>query len=288
MRPFRSILYMPGSNARALEKARTLPADGLILDMEDAVAPDAKAAARGLIAGALGGFGQRFVLVRCNGLDTDWAADDVAAIAAAGARPDAILVPKVASVADVDRAAALVDAHAGLSGCEIWAMIETPAGVQAAAAIAGAPRIGGFVVGTNDLIKDMRARPDPARTAVAPALVACVLAARAAGIVVIDGVFNDIRDQDGLAAECAQGRTMGFDGKSLIHPAQVAPANAAFGPSAADLEEAHAFVAAYDAAVADGKAVAVVNGRIVENLHVETARRLIAQAQAIAVMEPVQ
>ena len=289
MRPFRSVLYMPGSNARALEKAKGLAADALILDLEDAVAPDAKIGARELIANAVngGGLAPRFVLVRVNGLDTEWGRDDIGAMAAC--KPDAILLPKVNSKEDIHSALALMDQHATLAKTQIWAMMETPAGVLNAASIAtSSPRVGGFVLGTNDLVKDMRARHDPARQAVASALTTCILAARAAGIVVVDGVFNAIKDEVGLAAECEQGRIMGFDGKTLIHPAQIAASNAAFGPSDKELAEARAFVDAYQAAIAEGKAVAVVNGRIVENLHVENAQRLLAMADAISELEQAQ
>lgn len=286
MRPFRSVLYMPGSNARALEKARSLAADALILDLEDACAPDAKPEGRRLIAEAVnaGGYGKRYLMVRINGLDTEWGADDIAEVAAC--KPDATLLPKVNTPDDLHAALAIMDRHGNLKETAIWAMMETPQGILGAAEIARAtPRLAGFVLGTNDLVKDMQARHDPTRIAVQSSLSICILAARAAGIVVVDGVFNDIRDTDGLAAECAQGRLMGFDGKTLIHPGQIEEANAAFAPSEADLAQAHAFVEAFEAAMAEGKAVAVVGGRIVENLHVENARRLIAQADAITAME---
>lgn len=282
MRPFRSVLYMPGSNARALEKAKGLAADALILDLEDAVAPDAKVGARDLIVKAVndGGLSPRFVLVRVNGLDTEWGADDIAAIAAC--TPDAILLPKVNSPEDINVALDLMDAQPSLASTQIWAMMETPHSILNAADIAACSlRLGGLVLGTNDLIKDMRAQHDPSRQAVTSALTTCVLAARAAGISVVDGVYNAIKDADGFAAECAQGRIMGFDGKTLIHPAQIDGSNAAFGPSDADLEEARAFVDAYQSAISEGKAVAVVNGRIVENLHVENARRLLDMAAAV-------
>lgn len=282
MRPFRSVLYMPGSNARALEKAKTLPADALILDMEDAVAPDAKAQARALIAGAVNSqeYQPRYVLVRVNGLDTEWGADDIAAMS--DCKPDAILLPKVNGPSDIHAALALMDACESLRSAEIWAMIETPAGVLAAGDIASASeRVGGFVLGTNDLVKDMRAQYDPSRLAVTAALSQSVMAARAAGIAVVDGVYNSIKDQAGFQAECTQGRILGFDGKSLIHPSQVEIANDTFGPSEEDLDEARRFVAAFDEALANGKAVAVVGGRLVENLHVENAKRMLAMAESI-------
>ena len=283
MRPFRSVLYMPGSNARALEKAKSLPADALILDMEDAVAPDAKPDARKLIVDAVndGGLSPRFVLVRTNAINTAWGPDDIAALGACS--PDALLLPKVDGPNDMFAALDAMDEHPSLANAQIWAMMETPASILNAAAIAGcSDRLGGFVLGTNDLIKDMRARNDPSRQAVLSALTTCVLAARANDIAVIDGVYNAIKDEDGLRQECDQGKTLGFDGKSLIHPAQIAPANDIFGPSEGELDEARLFVSAFDDALAEGKAVAVVNGRIVENLHVENATRLLKMADAIS------
>ncbi len=285
MHPFRSILYMPGSNARALEKAKSLGADALILDFEDAVAPDEKPGARGLVRDAIaaGGYGNRYLIVRINGLTTDWGKDDVAGLA--GCAPDAVLLPKVESAEELAELSGLMDA-AGLNSARIWAMIETPKGVLHAENIAGSsPRLEGFVMGTNDLVKEMQARHRPDRLPVQAALSQTLLAARMHGLVIADGVYNDIKNLDGLRAECEQGRDMGFDGKTLIHPAQIDAANAAFGPTEAELAEAHEFVAAYEAALAQGKAVAVVNGRIVENLHVDNAQRIIAQAEAIAALE---
>lgn len=285
MRPFRSVLYMPGSNSRALDKARGLPADALILDLEDAVAPDAKAEGRRLIAEAItaGGYGGRYLVVRINALSTEWGADDIAAIAAC--RPDAILVPKVGSAADIHALLELMAPHGNFAETRIWAMMETPEGILNAPEIAAAPRMECFVLGTNDLVKELHARHVPDRGPVMTSLSLCLLAARQHGLICVDGVFNDIKDADGLAAECAQGRDMGFDGKTLIHPAQLAIANDAFGPTEADLDEAREFVAGFEAAMAEGKAVAVVRGRIVENLHVENARRLLDQAKAIAEMQ---
>ncbi len=281
-RPRRSVLYMPGSRARALEKARTLPADALILDLEDATPPEEKEAARGLVIEEMrAGFGAREVMIRVNGLETEWGPADVAA--ATAARPHAILVPKVESPAMVVAVAAM---SASAPEIAIWAMIETPKGVLNAAAIAAAhPRIGGFVMGTNDLVKELRAEHVPGRAPVLPALGLALLAARAEGLACLDGVCNAFRDQAALRAECEQGRAMGFDGKTLIHPDQIAVANDVFGPSEAALEEARAQLAAYEAVVAKGGGVAVVNGRIVENLHVETARRLLAEAEAIRRLE---
>ncbi len=282
MRPFRSVLYMPGSNPRALAKAATLPADALILDLEDAVAPDAKEAARDLIVDAVnsGDLSPRYVMLRCNGLDTEWGEGDIASFAKCSA--DAVLLPKVNGANDIHAALALMDKFGVPETTEIWAMMETPASILNAREIAHAsPRLGGFVVGTNDLLKDMYASYDPARTAVAAALSICVLAARDAGISVVDGVFNAIKDADGLKSECDQGRVMGFDGKSLIHPAQIETTNAVFGPSKDDLELARRYVEAFDEAIKNGKAVAVVDGRIVENLHVDNANRLLAMAEKI-------
>lgn len=285
MRPFRSVLYMPGSNQRALEKAKSLAADALILDLEDAVAPDAKAAARDLIASAInnGGYGSRYLIVRLNGSDTEWGQDDIAAISAC--KPDALLLPKVNDGDDIEALARRMDAFPNFAETKIWAMMETPLGVLNALSIAGSsPKLEGFVLGTNDLVKDMHAFHTADRAPVLAALSTCVMAARAHGLVCVDGVFNDIKNVDGLKSQAEQGRALGFDGITLIHPAQLEAANKIYAPSEADLDEAREFVAAYDAALAEGKAVAVVNGRIVENLHVENAKRLLAQADAIAAM----
>jgi (3S)-malyl-CoA thioesterase len=281
--PYRSVLYMPGSNPRALEKARTLAADALILDLEDAVAPAEKARARDLVVEAVrsGGYGRRKLVIRINGLDTDWGAADLAAAAAAG--PDAILLPKANRPEDV--VAVAEGTGAAPDRTAIWAMMETPLGVLNAAAIAAAhPRLAGFVLGTNDLAKELRCGTPADRLPMIAALSVCLLAARAHGLVCIDGVYNAFRDEEGLRAECEQGRDLGFDGKTLIHPGQIAVANEVFAPSEAEIEEARAIVAAFEEAEARGAGVAVLNGRIVENLHVETARRLIARAEAIAAM----
>ncbi len=272
-RPYRSALYIPGSKDRALDKARGLPVDVILFDLEDAVAPDAKAQARETLTAALGegGYGSRLRVVRMNGLDTEWGADDAAAIAAMDC--DAVLLPKVNSPADVDALAALVPNK------PIWAMIETPQGVLNAAAIAAHPAMQGFVMGTNDLAKDINSR---SRAALITALQMSVLAAKAHGIVVLDGVYNAFKDDDGLSVECAEGRDMGFDGKTLIHPAQVAICNAAFGPSEAEIDLATRQIAAFEATT-DG--VAVVDGKIVENLHIVTAKATLAKAAAIAALE---
>jgi (3S)-malyl-CoA thioesterase len=281
-RPYRSVLYIPGSRDRALEKAKTLPADAIIFDLEDAVAIDEKANARALLAERLaeGGYGTRALIVRINGMDTPWGEDDLAAIMAIG--PQAILLPKVNGAADVAAVAARLDAHPATRDTEIWAMMETPEGILNAAEIARAPRMAGFVMGTNDLAKDLGCRT---RGAMHMALQHCLLAARAAGIVCVDGVYNAFRDEEGLARECAEGRDFGFDGKTLIHPAQIAIANAAFAPSEAEIELARRQIAAYEEALARGEGVAVVDGQIVENLHVDTARATLAKAGAIAERE---
>ncbi|SFL24314.1 (3S)-malyl-CoA thioesterase [Loktanella salsilacus] len=275
-RPTRSALYIPGSKPRALDKARGLTCDVILFDLEDAVAPDAKIEARSNLHDALaqGGYGGRLKLVRINGLDTDWGADD--ARAAAKMPCDGVLVPKVSSPADLDAVADLVP------DLPLWAMMETPLGILNAQTIAAHPRLEGFVIGTNDLAKDMGSRT---RAALTTALQHCLLAARAAGIVAIDGVYNAYQDQDGLQRECIEGRDMGFDGKSLIHPAQLDTANAVFGPTAEDIDLAHRQIAAFDAAVAEGQGVAVLDGRIVENLHIVTARATLAKADAIAALE---
>ncbi|MCO8145737.1 CoA ester lyase [Rhodovulum tesquicola] len=280
-RPFRSVLYIPASKARALDKARTLPADAIIFDLEDAVAPEEKRAARDLLAAALreGGFGPRFLIVRVNGLDTEWGADDVTAMRGTGAQ--AMLLPKVETTAQLD---ALGDA---IHGVELWAMMETPRGVLNADALAAHPRVGGFVMGTNDLIKELRCRPRADRLPLVTSLSQCLLAARAHGIVAIDGVYNAFQDEEGLRAECAQGRDLGFDGKSLIHPGQIAAANAVFAPTMAEIELSRRHIAAFDEARRNGLGIAVVDGRIVENLHIVTARQTLAKAAAIAQLEAV-
>ncbi len=280
--PYRSVLYIPGSKERALDKAKTLPVDAIIFDLEDAVTPEEKPAARALLAQTLiaGGFGARARIVRINGFDTPWGDDDLAAIAAA--HPQAILLPKVNDAADIAGLAAKLDTLPGCADTTIWAMMETPIGILNAAQIAAAPRMAGFVMGTNDLAKDLGSRN---RTAMITSLQLCLLAARAHGLVCVDGVYNAFKDDDGLTAECAEGRDMGMDGKTLIHPAQIAIANAAFAPSDADVDLARRQIEAFDAAVADGQGVAVVDGKIVENLHVETARATLAKADAIAKLE---
>lgn len=281
-RPRRSVLYMPGSRGRALEKARGLAADALILDLEDAVTPEEKGAARELVVAALaeGGYGGRELIVRINGLDTEWGAADLDAAAKAG--PDAILIPKVESPDLIREVADRMTAAGAPERTTIWAMMETPRGILRTAEIAAAhPRLAGYVMGTNDLVKELRAEHAPGRAPVAASLGLCLLAARAEGLAIVDGVYNAFKDDEGLRAECEAGRAMGFDGKTLIHPAQLAVANEVFGPSETALEEAREQLAAFQKVTAEGGGVAVVNGRIVENLHVETAKRLIAEAEAI-------
>jgi citrate lyase subunit beta/citryl-CoA lyase len=276
---------MPGSNARALDKARALPADGLILDLEDAVAPDAKAVAREQIVAALaeGGYGHRELLVRINALSTPWGADDLRAIAAASVPPHAILVPKVSSAADVIEAITAFEQAGGDSRVEFWLMIETPLCILNINEVTAAhPRLKGLVMGTSDLSKDTRVRHTRERLGFMAALNLSVYAARAHGLEVIDGVHLDLDDDAGLQAACVQGRELGFDGKSLIHPKQIAAANAAFAPDAAELDQARAIIECWQQAQAEGKGVVVLNGRLVENLHVEEANRLLELGDAIA------
>jgi citrate lyase subunit beta/citryl-CoA lyase len=286
IRPRRSVLYMPGSNTRALEKARTLPVDGVILDLEDAVAPDAKEKARAQVMQVVraGGFGHREVVIRLNALDTPWFAHDFEA--AIAARPDAILVPKISTAEQIEMIGTrLLDTHAD-HHVRLWAMIETPAAIfnireLAAEAEDSESRLAGFVIGTNDLAKETRARLVPGRAPMLAWLSTCVLAAHAYGIDVLDGVYNDIADTAGFAAECAQGRDMGFDGKTLIHPSQVEPCNAAFSPSAEESAQARKIIAAFDRPENHGKGVVQIDGRMVERMHADIARRTVAIAEAI-------
>jgi len=279
----RSALYMPGANARALEKARSLDADVLILDLEDAVAPVAKAEARALVASALsaGGYGFREVVVRVNGAATPWGADDLAAVA--GWPADAVLLPKVESPEEVRAAEAALVAKGAPGGLALWAMIETPRGVLRAAEIAAAsPRLACLVAGTSDLVKDLHARHSAGRVEVLTSLSLIVLAARASGLGCLDGVHLDLADEAGFEAACLQGRDLGFDGKTLIHPKTIGAANAAFGPSPDELTAARRIMVAHAEAASFGKGVVVVDGRLVEALHVEAARRLLSLADAIA------
>ncbi len=281
-RPRRSVLYLPGSNARALEKAPTLPTDALILDLEDAVAPDAKATARAQVAEAVaaGGFGEREVLVRVNGADTAWFADDVAAIAAAGA--DGVLVPKVSSVTAVTEVEAALAAVGAPDDLALWAMLETPRAVLDAGEVTRASdRLVGFVMGTNDLAKELGAAHVPGRAPMLTALSWCLLAARDAGKVIIDGVYNALDDAEGFVAECRQAVELGFDGKTLIPPRQLEPCNAAFTPTEEEVEHAREVIAAFEAAAAEGRGVVTVGGKLVENLHVEQARKVLAVVEAV-------
>ena len=282
-RPRRSVLYMPGSNPRALEKGKALPADGLILDLEDAVAPDAKEGARATIRAALAdkaAYGRREILARVNGLDTPWGHGDLAALATAGA--DGVLLPKVESADMVRRACAVLDAAGAPAGLPVWCMMETPRGVLHAEEIADHPRVAGFVMGTSDLTKDLQALHTGMRLPMLPSLAICLLAARAAGIAIVDGVFLDLADEAGFAASCQQGREFGFDGKTLIHPKQIEAANAGFGPSEEAVTAARRMIQAFEVARAEGKGAVVVDGKLVENLHVADARRLVGLAEAIA------
>jgi citrate lyase subunit beta/citryl-CoA lyase len=287
IRPRRSVLYMPGSNARALDKARTLPADGVILDLEDSVAPDAKEAARQQVVDAVkaGGFGAREVFIRVNGVETPWHADDLSA--AAHAAPDVILVPKVSSSDTLELIGRRMLDMGTNHKTRVWAMIETPLAVFnileiAAAARDSETRLAGFVMGTNDLAKDTRARLVPGRTPMLAWLSMCVAAARIHGIDILDGVYNDIGNADGFAKECAQGVELGFDGKTLIHPSQIEPCNKAFSPSPADVEQARKMIAAFDLPENKGKGVVSIDGRMVERLHADMARRTVAIVEAIS------
>ncbi len=277
-RPFRSVLYIPGDKARALDKARNLPCDAIIFDLEDAVGPDAKEAARVTLKEELakGGYGNRFRLVRINGLDTIWGRQDLTGFRDADF--DAFLIPKVGSGWDVEAAAELAGDK------PLWAMMETPPAFINACEIASHTRMEGLVMGTNDLVKDLGCRPGPDRMPLMMALQSCVMAARAAKIPAIDGVYNAFMDMDGLRAECQQGRDLGFDGKTLIHPAQLEVANEVFAPSEEELELARRQIEAFEAAQKEGKGIAVLDGRIVENLHIVTARALLAKAAEIAAM----
>ncbi|WP_039018963.1 HpcH/HpaI aldolase/citrate lyase family protein [Halocynthiibacter namhaensis] len=277
-RPLRSVLYIPASKERALEKARGLACDAIIFDLEDAVAVDEKENARGLLGETLkaGGYGNRMQIVRINGFDSAWGEDDARAVALMDA--DAVLLPKVETVAQLDALAAIT------GDMPIWAMMETPRGMLNAGAIAAHPKMQGFVMGTNDLAKELNTRFRADRLPMMAGLGLCLLAARAEGIAAIDGVYNAFKDEDGLRNECEQGRDMGFDGKTLIHPAQLAIANECFAPSDAEIDLARRQIEAFNAAEAAGEGVAVVDGKIVENLHIVTANRILAQVSAIADM----
>ena len=280
-RPRRSVLYMPGSNERALEKAKSIPCDGLILDLEDAVAPDAKPAARENVCAAAssGEYGRRELTIRVNGIGTQWHDADLEAACAAG--PDGIVVPKVNTPKEVHRLVAAMERYGAPDRTRLWAMIETPEAILKADKIARADdRLACFVIGTNDLVKELQAQHVPGRAPLLPALAHALLAARRAGIAILDGVYNNVSDADGFAAECRQGREFGFDGKTLIHPGQVEPCNAAFSPSQAEVEEADGIVAAWrDGA---GSGVVTFNGKMIERLHVDIAERVLAIHKAVS------
>jgi citrate lyase subunit beta/citryl-CoA lyase len=283
LRPRRSVLYMPSSNERALEKAKAIPADAIIFDLEDAVAPDAKPTAREQAAAAVlsGEYGSRELTIRCNGLDTEWGAADLAS--AGATNPSGVVIPKVDSVATLDDVARQLDA-AGAGDTSIWAMVETPTAILDIRAIAAHPRVAVLVMGTNDLAKELRAELLPGRHPLVPHLATALLAAREAGKVILDGVYNDVKDLDGFVAECRQGAEMGFDGKTLIHPSQVEPCNTVWAPTDEAIDYARRVIAAFEAAEAEGRGVVTVDGRMIENLHVANARRTLAVAEAIAAL----
>ena len=282
IRPRRSVLYMPSSNARALEKATTLPVDALILDLEDAVSPDAKDVAREQACAAVrsGSYGRRELTIRVNGAGTQWHEADLAAACEAG--PEGIVVPKVGSAEEVRSLVAAMEAAGAPEHTKLWAMVETPEAILGARELAAAsPRLAVLVMGTNDLVKELDAFHVPGRAPVLPALSWALLAARAAGIAIVDGVWNDVKDLEGFEAECVQGRAMGFDGKTLIHPGQVEICNRVYAPSDEQVADARGLIEAFEAAVAEGQGVATYKGRLVENLHVDTARKVLATREAI-------
>ncbi|KPK16125.1 MAG: malyl-CoA thiolesterase [Myxococcales bacterium SG8_38] len=281
-RPRRSVLYMPGSNARALDKSRTLPSDGLIFDLEDAVAPDAKVTARNQVMQAyeVGGYGEREILIRTNGLNTPWGYDDLVAVASVGA--SAVLLPKVESAEMVRQAESVLLSHGAPSDLAIWCMMETPRAMLHAEEIADAsPRLGGLVMGTSDLAKDLQAQHTAMRLPLITSLGLCMLAARAARIAILDGVYLDLNDHEGFVDSCRQGAELGFDGKTLIHPKQIEAANEVFAPSDEEVELSRRIIEAYAAAEAEGRGVVVVDGKLIERLHVDHAERVVALAEAI-------
>ncbi|MBO0332437.1 CoA ester lyase [Sneathiella sp. CAU 1612] len=283
IRPRRSVLYMPGSNARAQEKAKTLAADALILDLEDAVAPDAKAEARDIVCAnaASGGYGKREIIIRVNGLDTLWGKEDIVAAAKAG--PDAILLPKVESAAQVHELEKIMEGAGAPETTTIWCMMETPLGMLKAEEIASSSsRVDCLVMGTSDLVKELQAQHTPMRLPVVTSLGLCLLAGRAYGLTVLDGVYLDLADEDGFHASCVQGLEFGFDGKTLIHPKQLASTNGVFAPSEAEVAHSRKIIEAFEAAEKEGKGVVLVDGKLVENLHVEIAKAKVAMADAIA------
>jgi citrate lyase subunit beta/citryl-CoA lyase len=285
LRPRRSVLYMPAANERALEKAKAIPADAIIFDLEDAVAPDAKDAARANAVAAASSteYGNRELTIRCNGLDTPWGRDDLAAAAGSGAA--AVVIPKVGSVAYLDEVSAILDAAGAPASMRIWAMVETPTAIFDARAIAAHPRVNVLVMGTNDLARELRAAlGTTGRHPLVPHLATALAAAREADKIILDGVYNDVKNLDGFRTECVQGFEMGFDGKTLIHPDQVPVCNDVWAPSEADIENARGLIAAFDEGIAQGKGVVTFNGRMIENLHVANAQRLLAVADAIAAL----
>jgi citrate lyase subunit beta/citryl-CoA lyase len=284
LRPRRSVLYMPSSNERALDKAKTLPADAIIFDLEDAVAPDAKESARpmAVAAASSGEYGSKELTIRCNGLDTPWGADDIAAAARSGA--SAVVIPKVASVEYVEQVSRLLNAAGAPDSMAIWPMIETPTAIFDVRHIAAHPRVAVLVMGTNDLARELRAGLVPGRHPLVPHLATALAAAREASKVILDGVYNDVKNLEGFRDECVQGAEMGFDGKTLIHPGQVDIANDVWAPSDADVEHARKVIAAFDEAVREGRGVITVDGRMIENLHVANAQRTLAVADAIAAL----
>jgi citrate lyase subunit beta/citryl-CoA lyase len=284
LRPRRSVLYMPAANERALEKAKSIAADALIFDLEDAVAPEAKATARAnaVAAARSGEYGNREVTIRCNGLTTPWGTDDIAAAAGSGA--SAIVIPKVDSAAYLDQISAALDANEAPSMMTIWAMIETPTAILDARQIAAHPRVRVLVMGTNDLAKELRTDAAPDRAPLIPSLAMALLAAREAGKVILDGVYNDVADEQGFLAEARAGKALGFDGKTLVHPSQVEPANTVWAPSDDEIEHSRRVIDAFRAAEAEGRGVVTVDGRMIENLHVANAERILAVAAAIEAM----
>ncbi len=284
LRPRRSVLYMPAANARALEKAQSIPCDAIIFDLEDAVAPDAKDMARGQACAAVtsGRYGTRELTIRCNGLDTLWGAADVAA--AAQAAPSAVVIPKVGNVEYLGRIDAALIAAGAPATTRIWAMVETPEAVFNVREIAAYPRVAALVMGTNDLAKELRAQQVKGRAPLLPHLATALLAARLAGKVILDGVYNDVRDTEGFEVEARQGFELGFDGKTLVHPGQVDSTNAIWAPSEADIDLARRTIAAFEEAEADGRGVVTVDGKMIENLHVDNARRTLAVADAIVAL----
>jgi len=281
-RPRRSVLYMPAANQRALEKAKDIPADALIFDLEDAVAPDAKELAReqACNAAASSDYGNRELTIRCNGLDTPWGREDI--LAAAEAAPSAVVIPKVDGPEYLAEVSEVLDEGGAPAATEIWAMVETPAGILCVDQIAQFERTAVLVMGTNDMAKELRASITQDRHALLPYLAMCLLAARAADVGILDGVYNDIKNEEGFEQVCRQGAEMGFDGKTLIHPSQVAPTNESFSPSLDELEFHQRVIEEFEAAQNEGRGVLTVDGKMIENLHVDDARRAIAMAEAIA------